>query len=1055
MIKLISMSAIKKIFTLIIFVVFHLHSQAQMKSDSIYSINIQGNVFNASTKMPLEGLNVAYSNKTSSFTDSLGAFSIAVPSTEIAITISGNGFQTQTVLVKKREFFDVYMHEDKYPSAQQQSYNDFYSSRPLLYTSKTVSSISENSDTWQNPGLSAEEALHEKISGLRVISKTGMPGIGANMFLRGYSSMYGSNQPLVVVDGFVLDNPYEYNSIITGYISNPLSYIDITDIENISLIKDANSLYGTRSGNGVLFISTRRSRDIATKIDFNVLAGINSAPKQQPMLESDDYKRYVSEILQSSELTSDQIQSLPFMNDGLNSTNYYKYNNNTNWQDQIFDAGVFQKYNLRISGGDDIALYTLSVGYSNHDGIIKNTGFKRYNARFNSDIKVSPKFIMNASVSYSNNNFKLNEEGLVNTSSIHQSLYKAPFLFPYVKNENNVVSPIMEDADDFGISNPLVIVNNTEATSENYQIFALFNAKYKITEELSISNQVGVDFHKARNSLFLPHLGIAADTLEQGVAENKMAHQVTRFYNISNDFRIQYSHVFNLIHHFSALAGTRLARLQSEDDWAQSHNSPNDNMKTINTGTNIFRTIGGYLSDINRLTYYANAEYNYAHRYLLSFNMSLDGSSNFGKEATGLSLFNSKFGVFPAISGAWLVSSESFMSNINVVDLVKVRASYGLTGNSNFGEFPSSKYYESQNFIGSQGLVKGSLWTSSLQWETVTKSNFGVDISALKNKVALSFDFYNNTTSDMLNVLPADPQSGFSYYIDNDGSFQSKGFDITAFFRAIDGKKLKWDISLNYSQYKTEILELPYDNKVTSIYGANILSAVGQPLGVFYGYKTNGVYSTQAEAEADGFSTILPNTDLSPFSAGDVIFEDRNNDKIIDENDMQIIGDPNPDFTCMISNRISWNGISLEAVISYTSGKDVFNHLRYQLESMQNTNNQTQAVLNRWRNEGQITDIPKASANDPQGNARFSDRWIEDGSFLRLKYITLSYKVPIKQQYIRGLEVFVTGKNLVTLTKYQGYDPEFSISEFSLAQGIDIGMVPQAKSIYAGIKMNF
>lgn len=1054
MIKMIGMLNIKKIIFSVSLLSCVIIVSGQYTIDSLFSIKINGTVTEASTNMPLEGINVSYEELSSTFTDSLGNFSLAVPNTKIAITISGRGYQTQTFPLKQQEFVKLTLHEENYPSAYQ-LINEFYTINPLLFSTKSVSVITNNTEQWKNPGLSLEDVLKDKMVGLNVIAKSGMPGLEANMSLRGFSSLYGSNKPLIVVDGFVLDNTEINNSPIENFQSNPLSFIDITDIENISLIKDASTIYGSRAGNGVIFISTQRSKDVATQIFFNALGGVNFAPKQLPMLKADDYRRYLSEVLQSNGLSVEEINSSELMNDDPTSPDYFRYHNNTNWQDLVFSDGIFQKYNLRISGGDDIALYSLSVGYTDHNGVLKNTGFKRYNARFNSDINISPKFSLNTGVSFALNNYNLKEEGLLNTSPIHQSLYKSPLLHPYQRTSEGIVSPILEDYDELGVSNPLVIAENTEATSDGYQIFGLFNLNYYPLKELTISNQVGVNFHKSRNNLFTPHLGIAPDTLSLGVAENKMAHQVSRYFNLSNDFRIKYQRTFNSIHHISGLGGARLSLLQSEDDWGQSHNSPNDEMKTINTGSNIFRTIGGGLTDINRLTYYINGEYNFANRYMASFNLSLDGSSLFGDEAQGLALHGTTFGLFPSVSAAWLISSESFMSNINKVDILKVRLSYGISGNSVFEEFPSSKYYLSQNFIGSQGLVKSSLWSPSLQWETVTKLNVGADIGVLKNRIIAGFDYFQNTTTDLINIIDADPLSGFSYYIDNNGSFKSTGIEVSAFFRPVNAKNLKWDVTLTYSTYQTEVLEIPNNQKVTNIFDAMILSETGKPLGVFYGYKTLGVFSTQAEAENAGLSSVLPNTELAPFGAGDIIFDDINSDGIIDEKDLQVIGDPNPDFTGMISNKISWKGISLEAMISVVYGQEVFNHLRYQLESMQNSNNQSQAILNRWKTEGQITSIPKASANDPLGNSRFSDRWIEDGSYLRLKYVTLSYKLPWNPYFIRGLEVFVTGKNLVTLTNYLGYDPEFSLSNFSLAQGIDIGLTPQSKSVYAGIKINF
>ncbi len=477
-------------------------------------------------------------------------------------------------------------------------------------------------------------------------------------------------------------------------------------------------------------------------------------------------------------------------------------------------------------------------------------------------------------------------------------------------------------------------------------------------------------------------------------------------------------------------------------------------MRSVGTGLSTFRTASGYLGDWNWVTIYGSAEYNYLQRYFLTGNISLDGSSRYGDEAKGMDLFQNKFGVFPSVSAAWLISSESFFAAINKVDLLKLRLSYGLTGNDDIGNYSSMRYYKSQNFLGSKGLVAGDLWNPALQWETVKKSNAGIDLSVFNERLNISLDLFSNTTLDMINILPADRLTGFDYYYVNSGSFKSTGAEIAVSGRIVN-TSLKWDMGVSFYKYKTEVLEFPGDpgGMVTKIMDANILTRVGGELGVFYGYKTDGVFATQLEADNSGLRALMPNTDLLPFSAGDVRFVDMDGNKIIDKNDMQVIGNPNPDFKGMITNVISWKGLSLEAAISFTYGNDVFNQLRSTLESMKGYENQTSAVYNRWRTEGQVTEMPKAVYGDPIGNSRFSDRWIEDGSYMRLKYVTMSYKLPVKNSFVNSVQFFVTGQNLITLTNYLGMDPEFSYNKFSLSQGIDIGLTPQPRSVSAGIRI--
>jgi hypothetical protein len=298
----------------------------------------------------------------------------------------------------------------------------------------------------------------------------------------------------------------------------------------------------------------------------------------------------------------------------------------------------------------------------------------------------------------------------------------------------------------------------------------------------------------------------------------------------------------------------------------------------------------------------------------------------------------------------------------------------------------------------------------------------------------------------MVKTVPV--YTGFSNYLVNSGAMKNTGYEIKLNSK-IFNSNFKWELGLNLAKYINEITELPEGEFITNIAGANILTREGLPVGVFYGYKVEGVFATNAEAS--GYSMIKANGKPASFSGGDIHFASADN--VIGESDMQVIGDPNPDFTGGISNTFRWKRIALDALVTFTVGNDVYNYTRSKLESMSGYENQTQAVMNRWRYEGQLTDMPKATINDPMGNSRFSSRWIEDGSFMRLKTITLSYDVPINNSFFKNIDIYLTGTNLITLTKYEGFDPEFSVGGSPLEQGIDYGLVPQYKSILFGVKL--
>lgn len=1027
---------------------------AQEKTSTL--IKVKGKVFDASTKAPIDGINVAYSGFEATFTDSTGTFSIDVPSDRSTLTIGGLDYQPQRIALKSQTDIKVYLYETGYKSFHEYA-DQYYSQYPLAYTTQSVVSLDFQNNNWKNPGTSAEHVFKGEVPGLNIIQRSGVPGSGSNMFMRGFSSLYGTNQPIIVLDGMIYSSESYQGSIINGYVTNPLSFIDINDIDNITVIKDAASIYGGRSSNGVILIRTNHASKMATSINVTGYGGVSFAPKNKiSLLNSEQYRIYLAEMMQSSGLSADSIRSSPYMSDDTENPQYFRYHNNSNWQDMVFQNSRIQGYKMKISGGDDVALYAISIGYLNHEGIVKNTNYNRYSVRFNSDINISSKITINSNISFVYNQNSMKPEGSsdTRTNPIYLSLIKAPFLYPRVISSSGAISPNLENADLLGIGNPVAIAENLDALSTNYRIFGSVNGNYKINKDLVLSNLVGFTFDKIRESLFVPHLGVAPEILGIGIAENKMAHLVERLFSINNDLRLKYTKTFATSHNFSAFAGIRTGINKTEGDWGFGYNSPNDQMRSVGTGLNSFRTVSGYLGSWNWATVYGSAEYNYQQRYFLTANFSLDGSSRYGDEAKGLGLFHNKFGIFPSVSAAWLVSSEKFFANVNSVDLLKFRLSYGLTGNDDIGNYSAMRYYKSQNFLGAQGLVAGDLWNPKLQWETVKKSNAGIDMGLLKERLNISLDVFSNTTQDLLNILPADRLTGFDYYMVNSGSFKSSGVELAINGRMVN-TSFKWDMGLNISTCKTKVLEFPGDNSgmITEIMGANILTKVGGALGAFYGYKTDGVFSTQAEANNSGLRALMPNTDLVPFSAGDVKFVDMDGNKIIDKNDMQVIGDPNPKLKGMFTNAFTLKGVTLEAALAFNVGNDVFNQLRYTLESMQNFNNQTSAVVNRWRTEGQVTNVPKAEYGDPIGNSRFSDRWIEDGSYLRLQYVTLSYKLPVKSSFVNAIQIYVTGQNLVTWTKYLGMDPEFSYNKFSLSQGIDIGLTPQPGTVTAGIRI--
>ena len=452
---------------------------------------------------------------------------------------------------------------------------------------------------------------------------------------------------------------------------------------------------------------------------------------------------------------------------------------------------------------------------------------------------------------------------------------------------------------------------------------------------------------------------------------------------------------------------------------------------------------------------YFNAEYGFKNKLFLAVNAAMDGSSRFGKQVkNGVAINGNHFAVLPSASLAWLMSSENFMAD-SPIDLFKVRLTWGLTGNDDIGNYTSRQTYVSQNFLGMQGLVRNGIPNPALQWETGEKFNAGIDLAAWNDRLNFSLDVFHTQTRNMLVYEQLAGATGFNTVLTNNGRMLNTGMEASLSLRLVNQKNFKWDISANTTTLQNKVKDIPGTGFVTEYAGATILTQNNRPAASFYGYKTKGVFATTAEALSSGLQVRNADGSLRPFGGGDIRFADMNSDKIIDENDRRVLGNALPEFFGGFTNRFTYRGFGLEALFTYAKGHEVFNYVRYRLETASTTDNQLNSVLNRWRAEGQVTNMPKATYGDPLGNSRFSDRWIEDGSYLRLRHVSLSYIIPVKEGFVRNATVYITGTNLLTFTKYMGYDPEFSASPSVFAQGIDTGLDPLYRSATLGVKLGF
>lgn len=1040
----------------------------KVKQKKLVGQRITGVVIDGASNKPLVGVKLTVTDFSGTLTDDKGRFAIVVPDFNATLVVSFTGYHTKLLpVVHKGKMATVKI----YPVSYISQFNEVLLPNGIQNQARSTAAISSVNPLggWNVNSETPDAFLQGKMSGVNVIRRSGTPGVGADLFVRGFTSLYATNQPLYVVDGMIFDANAFGTSLTSGHRRNPLQFIDVRDIESINLIKDAAAaaVYGTKAANGVMIITTNHAHDLATQIDFSAYGGFNFVPRQIPVMNAADYRTYLSDILKSQGLSNSAIADLPYMKDDTNpATNptYYLYHQNTDWQKEVFKRSFDQNYFLKVTGGDNIAKYALSAGYSSDRGITDSTNNIKYNMRFNSDLNLTKRLTANTNLSFSYSEQRLKDQGISNsTNPLFLALVKSPFVSRNEISANGAVSPNLSDADTLGVSNPRALIEKGLNQQKAYRFFGNINFDYVFSKSFKLSNLTGITYDKTQETLFIPRKGVTNIPLQNAIGDSKLGSQVMRYFNVFDDLRLNFNKTFSKYHQLNMALGARYSQSQAEQDYAIGYNSATDVLISIGNSSAGLRYFGGDIGKWASLTTYLTADYSFKDKYYLSFALAADASSRFGKRdissairyvgGYGLNLADGKTALLPALSAAWILSSEDFMKDLSGVSLLKMRASYGLVGNDDIGNYNNRQYYVSQNLLGLQGLVRGNIANPNIQWESIAKFNFGVDASFFNERLSISADYFNHTTSKMLAYMAVASIGGIDSYIDNQAGMHTSGVDFNLNARLLN-QKFKWDLGVNIGTYKNKVDKLPNGNDIlTNFANGTYLTRIGQTANLFYGQRTNGVYATDAEAAASGL-TIVNTAGLTvPFKGGDVRFVDTNGDKVINAADRVVIGDPNPDLFGSIRNSFGYKNWSLDVLVSFVAGNDLYNYTRSVLESGNSYYNQTDIMRNRWKGEGQITNVPRASYGDPMGNAQFSDRWIEDGSYLRLRTVNLTYNIPLKLKSIKYARVYATANNLFTLTNYLGYDPEFSASGSIFMQGVDTTLEPQFRSVQLGVRI--
>ena len=1086
------------------------------KAEKQYEMQeVKGLITDNATGQPLGGVRVqalGYENY-SVLTEEDGTYEIKVPTFVHNLYITVPGYVPQQLAVKKGREANTSMLSDVF--------NSYYTNGTTI-TAKSSALIDQSSS------ITVETDIENKLAGsIRSISRSGLPGQGAYMMIRGVNSLNANAQPLIVLDGNIIDPEYERTSLHEGYYNNLLAGLDPENVESIEVLKNGTALYGAKGGNGVIIIKTKRGTSMTTKINVRIFGGTELTPGKLDVLNGHDYRTYLGDLTSTVKEVnvmgnSNGINNVSwaFINDNPSNYYYKVFHNDTDWQKDMYRNTFVQNYKINVEGGDEIGMYSLSLGYTKADATQKGTDMNRLNLRFNTDIKIASKLSTGLDIAYNQTAYNILDSGwsedydMQNIGSTNVlGLIQSPMISPYAYYHDDAAGELLLSKEYAGkyasgdnttwvqnpfkypqymginesLRNPYWVLQNGKGKNKNYaemtQININVSPKYQITKQFSISDRFNYQLNRNNEKYFLPIAGTTQYMLnDRGYITSVLKSQFTKETTINNDLRLQWKNTYGA-HNIDVFGGWRYNNYSYSYSYMRGYNNENDKLPNLSKNMQ-YINYGGTKDNWIDMTYYLNAAYNYAHKYFAEFTVSGQSSSKFGDNTKdGFQLGGVSWGIFPSLQLGWVISNENwFKTGSNGINYLKLTAGVDQSGNDDLDYYAARTYWESQQVTKTTvGLVLSNIENSTIQWETTTKWNVGLEGSFLKNRLHAGIDLFRHKIDNLLAIRDLEYISGMRRYWTNEGAMRNTGFEFNANAALLNKKNWKWEVGATLGHYNNKITELPSENQIvqtdangnittqltgytSSIYGKeNVLTAVGYAAGSFYGWQTNGILPDDATASQAGamgylkYPTGLSEDPYRNFQAGDVRFVDQNGDGVIDDADKVVIGNPNPDIYGNIYTSLTWKNLRLDVNFKYSLGNDIYNYQRSVLESLNTTYNQTTAALNRWTFEGQQTSMPKAcytESDDWRNNERMSDRWIEDGSYLKLKNVRLTYNLPYSNTWLQGLKIWAEGNNLWTITKYLGTDPEMSSRNSVLYQGIDTGLIPSGRSFNLGLSIN-
>lgn len=1022
----------------------------------------------------LPGVNVQIKGQNKgTVTDIDGKFSLSVPDANSILAFSYIGYDKKELKAVKNQVMKVVLSENA--KSLEEVVVIGYGDVKKKDNTGVVANV-DVSDIQKAPVMSFDQALAGRVAGVNVSSSEGTPGGTMNIVIRGANSITQDNSPLYVIDGFPVEDP----SIAATLNSN--------DIESLTILKDASAtaIYGARGANGVVIINTKKGTVGAPKVAYDGSYGVQRATHKIPMMDAYQFVKLQSEIYTPTELTGNYgyFQTL----DGKTwSLDDYKNIQQFNWQDMILQDAPMQNHGISITGGTPEARYTGSLSYFDQDGVVIKSNFNRIQGRVGLTLQ-NKKLTINLNNNYTTTTQSGSSPSQSNYSGMINLFYSVwgyrPVTQPSVDINSLVdysTDPGVDMTNDYRF-NPILSLNNEYnkrvSTTNTYNGYVEYQIrkglKLKFSGGYTIQNNRNETFNNSKTRYGSP---ISTDHVNASLLTSERKTWL-------NENTLSYQTTFNKIHSFNALLGMTFQESDFNSYSLKAINIPNESLGMAGLSQGTPSQNFSLISSWSMLSYLARANYNYKSKYYLTASFRADGSSKFGQE--------NRFGYFPSASAAWNFTQESFMRPFKrVIQSGKVRLSWGEIGNNRVGEYDtyaqlmilqagSGNYatisgiahgvYPFNNVVSTIGAVPTTLGNKTLRWETTTQTNAGIDLVMLKDKLSVNIDWYDKVTTDLLLQATLPLSSGYATAMKNIGEVRNRGMEFTINTTNIKTKNFKWTSNFNISFNKNKVLGLAENQETLMSNGyfdqgytaSNYIAKIGMPVGMMYGYKYLGTYKTSdfnlvgtTYTLKSGIARYVSENNTQP---GMPRYADLNNDGIVDANDQTIIGRGDPVHIGGFTNNFEYGGFDLSIFLQWSYGNNILNANRLFFENGMKKKdlNMYASYADRWTVDNQNSDIPRVSSSS--SNNLFSSRVIEDGSYLRLKTVSLGYT--LNQKVIKKLKIskarcYVSAQNLYTFTNYSGYDPEVSIRNSALTPGLDFSAYPRAATITVGVNAGF